>query len=89
MALIQDMERGYAIRRRLNPHHPSEQVEEETRRMRTEQYIRWLHVKELYIANRDELSNTSDEGAFITAKSILERILAQDFDAELRKVIEE
>ena len=75
------------MRRRLNPHHPEKDVRQETRALRQEQYVRWQQIKQLYVAHRDELSNTFEEPTYVECKNILERILVQDFDRELREVI--
>ena len=81
MSFISDM------RQRLNQHHPEEYREQEDRTVKVQQYVKWSAVKDLYAEFRDELTNTLDNAQFSDCKSILERILMQDFDKELKKVL--
>lgn len=88
--------RAFDLRRRLNPHHPEEDVAEEKsrfakeqRNLRVDQYQRWAHIKNLYAAHRDELSNTLSNPEYEEAKSIFERIFTMELDDALRDVIEE
>ena len=55
---------AYHMRRRLNPHHPTDDVQKEEkafkreqRNMRVDQYQRWAHIKSLYAAHRDEMKS--------------------------------
>ncbi len=88
MAYIQEMDGHYDMRRRLNPHHAKEQVKEERRSLRKDQYERWAHLKNLYASNRDELSNTFDNDRFAECRRIIESVFTIEFDDALRDVIE-
>lgn len=88
MDYITDMDRGYSLRVRVNPHHPEEQRKEEAKRVRLDQYQRWTHLKDLYASHRDELANTLETERYQSAKSILERIFTAELDDALRDVID-
>lgn len=95
-AQYEGIKRGFDLRRRLNPHHPPEDVAKETESIRTEQcnlrldqYQRWSHIKNLYAAHRDELVNTFGDSGYEECKSILERIFTMELDDALRNVIDE
>lgn len=81
-------EDAFSLRRRVNPHHKKEQVREETRLFRTEQYAKWSEVKELYVEFRDELSNTFGDKRFVECRNILERIFTVELDEALRQTLE-
>ena len=89
MDYISVMDNAYSMRRRLNPHHPPKQSSQETRNLRTEQYQRWLHIKNLYAGHRDELANTLENTDFEKCKSILERIFTEELDDVLRSTLGE
>jgi len=87
-------ERAFDLRRRLNPHHPKEDVEYETkgfkeqqRNLRLDQVQRWGHIQRLYSSNRDELANTLDNEKFAESKSILEKVFTAEVDDALRSII--
>ena len=84
---IAALERVHEFRKRLNPHHSKAQQREEAENIRKSQYIRWVAIKELYTEYRDDLVDTLNDERHTQFKSILERILVQDFDNELRKII--
>jgi hypothetical protein len=88
MDYIVSMDNTYSLRRRYNPHHPADQVKEEKRNLRTDQYQRWAHLKNLYAAHRDELANTLDSDKFAECKRIIEGVFTLEFDDALRDVIE-
>jgi hypothetical protein len=87
MSYIQSMENMYDLRSRLNPHHPEKDKKYERLRMRTDQYQRWMHIKCLYAANRDEMANTLDSKEFNSCKEILEKIFTMELDNALRDII--
>ena len=91
---------AFELRRRYNPHHPAEQVKEETRlfkqeqkellrNLRMDQYQRWAHVKSLYSTSRDELANTLGNSEYEECKSIMERIFTMEVDDALRDILED
>lgn len=86
---------GYNMRRRLNPHHPKEDVakedkaiKEQQRNLRIDQYQRWAHIKSLYAVHRDEMVNTLDNDKYSEYKNILENVFTLEFDDALREVID-
>jgi hypothetical protein len=88
-------ENSFSLRRRYNPHHSPEQIEQETellkqeqRNLRVDQYQRWGHIKNLYGAHRDELVNTLDSPDYEECKSILERVFTMEVDDALRDIID-
>jgi hypothetical protein len=87
MDYIQQMDNTYNMRRRYNPHHPPEVVKLEERALRTDQYQRWAHVKDLYASHRDELADTQDNELFRDCKAVLERIFTTEVDDALRGII--
>lgn len=87
MSYIQNMDKAYEMRRRLNPHHSDSDKKLEERNLRTDQYQRWSHVKDLYATHRDELENTQDDPRFQECKSIIERIFTLELDDALRDVL--
>ena len=89
MDYIVSMDRHVSLRDRYQTNKPKDQLKEEKRSMRVDQYQRWSHVKALYACNRDELTNTLDNPAYQECKSILERIFTVELDDALREVIEE
>jgi len=90
MRNIQQAETAFSMRRRVNPHHSKEQVRQETRAFRVEQYIKWCEVKDLYAEHRDEMaSNTCNNARYVECKDILERIFTMELDEALRETIEE
>lgn len=85
----------FSLRRRINPHHPPAAVYEETakvkeqqRNLRTDQYERWAHLKNLYAENRDELTDTLGNSDYEACKSIIENIFTQEVDDTLRNILE-
>lgn len=88
MDYIVRMDSAYNMRSRLNPHHPEKDKKQEQRNLRIDQYQRWAHIKNLYGAHRDELSNTLDNDQFAECKSILERIFTMEVDDALRDIID-
>src|SRR5271168_330610 len=71
--------RMHAMRRRLNPHHPQKDIDQEIkntkelqRNLRVDQYQRWAHIKDLYAEHRDELCNTLENEKYTECKNILE-----------------
>lgn len=103
MDYIVNMDRQYTstntifdLRRRFNPHHTDEMVNEEKERLkeqqrnlRVDQYQRWSHVKNLYAAHRDELANTLGNVEYEECKSIIERIFTAELDDALRNVLDD
>jgi exonuclease VII large subunit len=89
MDYIVQMDHHYGLRTRLNPHHAKEQQKQEQRNLRTDQYQRWGHIKNLYGANRDELVNTLELPDFENCKNILERIFTMEVDDALRDIMDE
>ena len=87
MSYIARMDSVYSMRVRLNPHHPEEDKKEEARNVRLDQYNRWVNIKDLYAAHRDELSDTRGDPSFEESKSILERIFSTEVDDALRSII--
>ena len=72
---IASHETAFNMRRRLNPHHPTEQAEQETMLFRAQQYKNWIAVNEIYAEHRDELSNTCDNYIYMQHKKCLKRSL--------------
>jgi hypothetical protein len=89
MDFIMKMDAKYELRRRYNTHHSDEQVKEERRSLRTDQYQRWAHIKALYATNRDELNNTLGNPEFEEAKSIFEKVFTEEVDTALRGILDE
>ncbi len=87
MDYITRMDSNYSLRRRMNPHHPKEQQIQEQRSLRVDQYQRWAHLKNLYGAHRNELSDTLGSSEFEECKSIIERIFTVEVDDALRDII--
>jgi hypothetical protein len=88
-------QKGFDMRRRLNPHHPKSQVKQETklfdqeqRNLRIDQYQRWAHIKNLYAAHRDEMANTLEVEKYAEYKTILEKIFTMELDDALRATLE-
>jgi hypothetical protein len=85
----------FSMRRRLNPHHPKEDVtkeekafKEQQRNLRIDQYQRWAHVQSLYAAHRDEMVNTLENDKYAEYKNILENVFTMELDDALREVID-
>jgi len=89
MRVLQQEETAFELRRRLNTHHHPKQIQEETRRFRMDQWIKWCEVKDLYAEHRDELADTLGDESYQTCRSILERIFTNELDDALRKTLEE
>ena len=89
MNYIVSVDTAYSLRKRLNPHHPKEDQKKEQRNLRTEQYQRWQHVKNLYAEHRDELSNTFENIDYEKCKSIFERIFITELDDAIRSTLGE
>lgn len=89
MNYITSVDNIYSIRRRLNPHHLKEDQKKEQRNLRSEQYQRWSHVKNLYAEHRDELANTLENPDYEKCKSIFERIFTTELDDALRSTLGE
>jgi hypothetical protein len=87
MSYVASMDVTRDLRSRYNTNHPEEQRKEEDRAMRIEQYTKWLEVKDLYAAHRDELSNTFGDKQHERHRNILEKIFTDELDEELRKLI--
>jgi hypothetical protein len=88
MKAIQQADTAYSMRRRLNPHHPPEQMRDEAIAFRTSQWAKWSDLKDLYAENRDEMSNTLENKSFIECKSIFEKIFTVELDDALRSTLE-
>jgi hypothetical protein len=86
---IQDSDGTFALRRRLNPHHPIENQRQEARAHVISQMGRLNDLKDLYASARDELANTCDNDMFVQWRNILERLFTMDVDAALHKIIDE
>ncbi len=86
MDYIAKAEEMFQLRRRLNPHHPIDDVRRETASFRVMQYDRWCKVKDLYAQCRDELADTCGDPKFEECKSLLERIFTDELDVALREV---
>lgn len=92
---LKGAEKAFLMRRRLNPHHPADQVEQETNafkeswdQQRNKQYVEWLNVKDLYATHRDELANTLDTEKYVEYKNILEKIFTDELDNALRNTLD-
>lgn len=86
----------YQVRRRYNPHHPTNDMakedkafKEQQRNLRIDQYQRWAHLKDLYAEHRDELCNTLDNERYAECKNILERIFTMEVDDALKEITEQ
>lgn len=86
---IQGTDTAFNMRRRINPHHPKEHVEEETRQHRRAQYYSWLEIKNFYAEYRDEMSDTLGQEQFRECHSIMERIFTKELDDAIRDVIDD
>jgi hypothetical protein len=89
MDWIMKMDSAYSLRARYNPHHSKQQQKQERRLLRTDQYQRWFHIKNLYAGHRDELANTLENPEFDNCKTILERIFTTELDEALRSTLDE
>jgi hypothetical protein len=85
---------SYGLRRRYNPHHAKEQVDQESkaikehhRNLRIDQYQRWAHIKGLYSNHRDEMTNTLENEKYSEYKNILESVFTMEVDDALRDII--
>ena len=89
MSYIQSMDKYVSLRMRYNTNHPEVQRKQEERRVRTDQYDRWRHIKDLYAAHRDELANTFDNERYQECRSILEKVFVSELDDAIREVVSE
>lgn len=89
MREISASESAFSMRRRLNPHHSSQDVKDETRAFRIEQYQKWCEIKDLYAEFRDEMANTAENSHYEQCKNILERIFTEELDEALRQTLDE
>ena len=87
MNKISNEDAAFSMRRRLGPHHTTEQTRQETKLFRIGQYARWCIVKDLYAEYRDEMANTNGVPAHETCKNILEKIFTADLDQALRETL--
>lgn len=91
MYSIQSAVKVWDFRRRYNPHHSKEQVEQEKRTLMADLYYRLCNVKADYETNKKELVEFLDEGLDTKKKygdlaDILDSLLEQDYENSLEQV---
>lgn len=71
----------FEMRRRMNPHHPTEDQIEESRRHIHYQQIEWKFIKETYVQHREQLLETKGSDPHkIAFAHHMEKVLADDVE---------
>ena len=71
----------FNMRRRMNPHHPQEDIDKETANFEREQMSEWAFIKSVYINHREYLmSSRNGDQERINIVEAMEQILAEDLE---------
>ncbi len=72
---------AFDMRRRLNPHHPTEDQIQESRKHIEYQQIEWKFIKETYVQHREQLlERKGSDPHRISFCENMEKVLADDFE---------